>query len=429
MIIKDFANALSDKGRSLASGSARMDMELFMDAASNKYHHEDNPQGAFALNVAENSPMVAAMKRKIEKIFTEVSPDDWIFKYTDALGHPLVREVMADFMNQYFGPADFSAANIAFSAGAAAVIEVSTFVLLNPGDVVVIPAPAYPMYTNDLALKNDVGRYDLQIPETSGSEAEKGGLNVAMLKKTKLELDSQGKKFGMLLITSPDNPTGKIFQTSDLLDMAAWCHQHKIHMVVNEIYALSEWKKEKHDSFATIMATMQSEYLHLWYALSKDFAMSGFRFGLAHSLNQAFMKAYGNANIPHMVSNLTQWIVGTIFQDAAFIEVFIKESKQHLQKSHAMVTTLLEKFELPYADAEGSFFIWADFSRFLKVGDESEYLAFWEEMYRNSGVLLTPELGFGHKSTGYFRIVHTAVSITELSIAMQRLEVFLEEKM
>ena len=70
--------------------------------------------------------------------------------------------------------------------------------------------------------------------------------------------------------------------------------------------------------------------------MSKDFAMSGMRFGIVHSLNKAFMAGLSNSNIPHMVSNMTQWLVGEMFNDTAFIEAYIQENTKRLTASYKL---------------------------------------------------------------------------------------------
>jgi len=95
-------------------------------------------------------------------------------------------------------------------------------------------------------------------------------------------------------------------------------------LIVNEIYGLSiintkhpaiknEYQKHrKFVSFAPMMQAKQSPYLHLWYALSKDLGISGFRVGILYTLNETLIKGYDNFNVPHLISNHTQWLLSEI---------------------------------------------------------------------------------------------------------------------
>jgi 1-aminocyclopropane-1-carboxylate synthase len=431
-------NTLSKRGQSLASNPARIDFEIFMEASQNLYHPEDNPNGAFPINVAENTLMSNVIKAKLSSILQEQEMPDWVLNYTSMLGNPDVRAVIARFMEQYLCKCPISPDTIAFSAGASAIIEVSSFVLANSGDVVVIPAPSYPMYTKDLGIKTEMERYDLQTHfdlDDIGSDAP---VQKTHLDKAWADLKAQGKCFKILLITSPDNPTGCRYTARQLQDLADWCMAHEVHLIVNEIYGLSlidtqdealqhEYdNSEKYASFATIMHKEKSDFLHLWYAFSKDFAMSGLRFGLVHSMNEVFMVGFGNANIPHMVSNITQWMVGEMLKDTDFVEAYIEENKLRLNKSYKLTIEALRKINVPYIPSKGSLFVWADFSKYLKEDSEAGQEQLWLDIYRNTGILLTPGIGFQHEKKGMFRIVFTAISYSDLEVALGRIVEYLE---
>ena len=65
-----------------------------------------------------------------------------------------MRAEVARFMEEKLCKCPVDADAIGFSAGASAIVEVSSFVLADAGDVVVIPAPSYSMYTKDFGTKN-----------------------------------------------------------------------------------------------------------------------------------------------------------------------------------------------------------------------------------------------------------------------------------
>ena len=431
-------SSLSKSGQSLASNPARIDFEIFMEAAQNLYDPKTNPKGTFPLNIAENSPSTAWIQNKLDKITAKKKMPDWVMKYTDPTGNPEVREAMANFMEKHLCKCPISPNSLVFSAGASSIIEISSFALADPGDVVVIPAPSYPMYTNDMGVKSKLERYDLQTHFFLDEIGSSAPVTVPKLEKAKTEIKAQGKRFKILLITSPDNPTGCVYPKKQLKKLAKWCIKNKIHMVVNEIYGLSlidttikAIKKDypesiKYKSFARVMRKKKSPYLHLWYALSKDFAMSGLRFGIVHSHNESFIQALANINIPHMVSNYTQWMVGEMFKDDDFISSYIKKNKKRLNKSYLLVIKFLKKLDIPYIPSRGSLFVWADFSKYMKRYSTKAEEEMWLEIYRKTGVLLTPGMGFQHRRKGMFRIVFTAVPYGYLKVALKRMKKFLD---
>lgn len=435
--MKQQDKTLSKRGQDLAENPARIDMTLFMDAVQNLYCPNNNPTGAFPLNVAENSLTAPIIKAKLRSILQEKELPDWILKYTDSLGHPEVRVDLANFMEKHLCKCPIDPDTLALSAGASAVIEVTSFVLANSGDVAVIPAPSYPMYTKDLGTKSGVERYDLQTHYNIEETGSKAPVDISILDKVFSELKSQNKCFKILLITSPDNPTGCMYSKIQLQQLAEWCILNKVHMIVNEIYGLSlidtkdslikeAYKNDEiYASFAKIMAELQSDYLHLWYAFSKDFSMSGLRFGVLHSLNTKLINGYENANIPHMVSNITQWMIGEMLKDAVFIDDYIKTNTLLLNTSYKLVVEALNKINIPFVPSRGSLFVWADLSKFLKENSDEGQEQLWIDIYNNTGVLLTPGAGFNHQKNGLFRIVFTAIEANHLKVAMDRLITFL----
>ena len=432
-------SSLSDRGQQLASNPARVDFEVFMDAMQNLYSKEENPNGAFPLNVAENKLMSDVIRNKLNSIMWLNEIPEWVMAYTHPNGHPEVRQQVAQFMETHLCKCPIDENSIAFSAGASAIIEACSFVLSNPGDVVVIPAPSYPMYTNDLGVKSGMERFDLQT-HFEITEINSALITEKLLDQTKSDLDAQGKCFKLLLISSPDNPTGISYPMSHLEIVAQWCSKNKIHLVVNEIYGLSTIDtkhpavKDDYDhnlefgSFAQIMKKHQSDYLHLWYAMSKDFASSGLRFGILHSLNEALIEGFSNANIPHMVSNHTQWMIGNLLSDNVFLKDYLPENQRSLTKSYVLTINILKELGIEYVPIRGSFFVWADFSKYLTEQTQEAEDRLWLEIYENTGIVLTPGKGFQHQKKGLFRIVFTAVPFDLLQVALERMKNYLHQR-
>jgi len=63
-------------------------------------------------------------------------------------------------------------------------------------------------------------------------------------------------------------------------------------------------------------------------------------------------------------------------------------------------------------------------SEFMNHDSKDAELELWQDLFRATGVLLTPGIGFGHTKRGLFRVVYPCVSIEELKVAMGRIERF-----
>jgi aspartate/methionine/tyrosine aminotransferase len=431
---------LSKRGAIAADAVLRFDLEVYFEAVHNLYHKENNPNGTFPLNMAENKLCWPLLQAKMRDITSGNDIPNWVSNYTSSLGHPEVREVIADFLSKHLTGCPMDGDKIGMSAGATSVIEMTAMVLGDAGDVAVYPAPCYPVYKQDMGNKAGVERYDL-ITHHEVAEIQSGPiLTVGHLEKAKKEIEAQGKRFRFLVLTSPDNPTGGIYDYNTLLAITDWCMERKIHLIVNEIYGLSlidtnhpelsdDYSRHPvFKSFANIMLDKQSDFLHMWYAFSKDFGASGFRVGLVYSHNKTFLKAYANYNAPNMVSNYTQWIFQKVLEDDNFVTPYIQTNQKRLTASYVEAIRTFRALNIPYVPAGGSLFIWIDLSEFLMDQTQVSENKFWLELYDATGILLTPGEGFGHTKKGQFRVVFPCMPLENLKVALKRLKDFIAQK-
>ena len=430
-------SSLSSRGARAAEATSRPDQDAFHEAQQNVYHVTDNPDGAITLNVAENVLGWAALKLKIDEITTDLPLPDWIAKYTHFAGHPDVRRAVAAFMTRHLTGSRIDPDLLVLTAGAMSAIDISAHVLGDPGDVVVIPSPSYPVYTHDLGIRAELNRYDL-ITHHDVEEISDGPLlTTTHLDEALANIQVAGQRFRLLIITTPDNPTGGMHDRPTLDAIADWCIRHQVHLIVNEIYGLSRIDTQHHEladdyrddpffaSFAQILDDRNSDYLHYCYALSKDFGVSGFRFGLMYSRNEAFISAFSLLNTFSMTSNLTQWVIQNILEDEAFVTSFIENNRSKLTESYLDVVRVLRRCELPYVPSRGGLFVWADFSGLLTSDTAIAAHELWLKIYESSGVLLTPGEGFGHTKHGMMRSVYAGTEPDSLRVAMERLERFM----
>lgn len=428
---------LSKRGTRAFNTVVRSDFELYFEASQNLYHPVTNTTGSFTLNVADNKLNWEKLKSKLEFISATEQIPDWVSGYTSGLGHESFRSALAGFLSTFIANEEIDYGNIGIAAGATAVIEVTSMILADAGEVAVFPSPSYPVYALDINNKAGLERYDLQTHHEIDSISTGPILSIEHLEAAKDDIQEQGKIFRLLVLTNPDNPTGGVYSLAQLESISDWCIQNKIHLIVNEIYALATLTTSHpsiskdysvHHAFVSILPIInrkRSPYIHQWYALSKDLGISGMRIGMVYSLNKDLIVAFNNLNLPHMVSNHTQWLIGNVLNDKEFLKTYLLEQQTALTESYAIVTKMLQKLSIPYVPSYGSLFVWADFSKFLSRVSVDAELIFWKDLYMNTGILLTPGTGFGHTKKGMFRIVYTSIGTAYLQIAMERLVKYL----
>ena len=429
------AHSLSDRGRALVDKPLRDDFELFHDAEQNPFDPADNPSGAIPLCIAENVLSWPEMRTRLTELAGRPLPD-WVAKYTDVKGAPAFREALAGFAGRLIAPLGGRDAlaldpeGFAVSSGATAVVELTSLLLGDDGDVAAFPAPCYPVYAQDIGHKAHLGRYDVPCAEDWDGAEGVHPLTVADLDAARAEVSAQGKTLRMVVLTQPDNPTGAIYTEAQLSDFADWAIAHEVHLCVNELYALSQLDTTDarladhygadpaaYFSFLHLVERHRSPYLHWWYSFSKDFGISGLRCGALYSRNADFLQAFGNLGAPHTVSNHTQWLLAQLLADESWVAAFAKTNQQRLTDAYASVVAALRQNGVAYTPARGSLFVWARLNADGAVTDE----AFWRKLYEDTGVLLTGPNGFGYEERGWLRIVYSCVEPAALAEAVRRL--------
>lgn len=436
---KHSEQGLSTRGSLAANSPMRVDMQVYFEALENRYHEQDNPDGKFPMNVAENTLCWSMLKEKLQAVAKQEIPE-WVGGYGNPAGNDGFRAAAANYLSEFLFHCEVPKETLAFSSGLTSVIDLTSFLLANPGEVAMIPAPAYPVYTSDIGVKAGVERYDITTHHSLAELKNGIPLTINQLEESLAEIKAKGKTAKMLILTTPDNPTGGIYKLEQLKEIANWCIVHQIHLVVNEIYGLTTINtdhpnlKELYDdslsftSFATIMQTYKSPYLHLWYSISKDLGLSGFRVGMVHSYNEEFLAGYTNINMTHSVSNYTQWTLQQVFEDMGFMKKYLNQMQKALTESYVIVHEALQSIGIAHSPAYGSLFAWMDLGELLAAQTREAEEVIWLEIYEKAGLLLTPTNGFGHEQFGLYRMVISYVSPKELKVAMERLTSFIKNK-
>ncbi len=433
---------LSKRGEAAATQPLRADLDAFYEAMEDRYHAQDNPNGKFPLTIAENALCWPELRDKFRTIQAENQTPDWVASYTSILGAPELRAAAADFLKRHLAGVNLDPERIGVAAGAAAIIEMTALLLGDPSDVAVIPGPAYMAYTPDIGAKAGLKRYDLHHIPTKETPKSRFRLPT-YFQHTTADLDRAyaelGNRFRMLILTQPNNPSGQVFTESQILAFADWCDDHEVHLVVNEIYALSLIDQDHEDlvedygerrwftSVLRLLEGRKSPYFHWWYSFSKDFGISGFRLGMVYSHNEQMLKAWGNTGAPSMASNHSQWLAQRMLEDEAWVREYITINSRRLTESYALVIRTLRAHNIAYAPAAGSLFVWFNLRHLLTADTDEAEMKIWQRVYDETGILLTSPVGQGSPERGWFRMVYSCVQFPELEVAMKRFEAFLGE--
>jgi len=337
--------------------------------------------------------------------------------YQPTQGVPSLRAAMASYLQSLLvtptvhpsSPLKFNPDNIVVGAGCNAVLENLCMVLANPGDAVLIPTPYYAAFEFDLVARASC--HIVPVNTFNHQEAEVPGCKVPIEpefyypNKSSLEaayhrsMEETGRAPRVLLLSHPNNPLGICYPPDVMEECIDWCREREVHLISDEIYAGSVYRKEGTEGKPTFVSAMTmggsssdttssasttkpglnlGPYIHLVYALSKDFALSGLRFGVAYTENEEILMPLQKLNDMCQISSQTQLLVERMMcahaviqqgeeEDVSqkFVDVCLKSNQDNIRKRCDLLHAWLDELEIPYLRADSGLFVWMDFREFL----------------------------------------------------------------
>ena len=285
--------------------------------------------------------------------------------------------------------------NILVTVGATGALNTALTGLLNPGDEVIIPIPAFPLYESIATAAGAVSVF-LDLKKSS-FQIDKADLETVISEKTRA-----------IVLNSPNNPTGCVLSWDSLNIVAELAQEHDFYIICDNVYAALS-------SDPVPDLTLRSELRErviLCQSFSKPWAMTGWRLGWLAApapLIDKFtlLQAAQIASVP------------TFLQKAAetALKVDVADMAYGYRKRREYVLNRLDAMGLTYPRPEGAFYVFPDISRF---GMDSE--TFCIRLIEEGGLAAVPGSCFGGE--GHIRLSY-CYSDEELRESLDRLEKFI----
>lgn len=187
-------------------------------------------------------------------------------QYSNTWGYSPLRQAIADKMLRYNGLAADPEHEITVTCGASEALNVSLLSLVNRGEEVIVFEPFYENYHPNVVVAGGVPRYvKLNAPNYTFDPAE---LARAFNRRTRA-----------ILINTPHNPTGRVFNREELTVIAELCQKWNVVAITDEIYEYMVYDGNRHLSLATLPG-MRDRTITI-SGLSKTFGITGWRLGYA----------------------------------------------------------------------------------------------------------------------------------------------------
>ena len=215
-------------------------------------------------------------------------------KYTPASGISQLKKALCEKFKKDNG-LTYTPAQIVVTNGAKHALFNTFFVLLNPGDEVLIPSPYWTTYPEIVKMSDGEPVY-INTDEASG------------FKMTPAQLaDAIGPRTKAVILNSPSNPTGAVYEKEELLALGEVLREHSIYIVTDEIYERFVYDGIAHYSLGELCPDLQDRIIII-NGVSKTYAMTGWRIGYSASCRE-LSKIMGSIQ-SHATSNpnsIAQW--------------------------------------------------------------------------------------------------------------------------
>lgn len=325
-------------------------------------------------------------------------------KYTPAAGLANFRQAIVDFYAKRFG-AELSTNEIAAACGGKQALFNAACALLNAGDEVLIPQPYWVTFPEIVNFCRAVPVYIDTEPTEFILTAD--SVAAAITDKTKL-----------LIINSPNNPTGRVIPKDELIRIFEVCASKGVYVITDECYLFFVYPPAEPFSAASLPAAMR-KYICIAGSFSKTYAMTGWRIGYTIAdpeWTKAMVKLQSHS-ATHPTSFVQYACAEALGDLDKTLEVVALMTNEYEKRRNWLVPALNEIRGLKCAMPEGAFYAFVDVRGLLgaKLHTSADVA---EVMLKHAHTVVTDGAGFG--AEGFLRISY-ATSLHNLERAMTAL--------
>jgi aspartate aminotransferase len=388
-----FLNLLLNESVKVQSDNKQTHLSMFLKAKA----LEEEGKKIIHLEVGEpDFQPPEEVKTALEEVY-----DKGYGKYGSPKGITELRHVLAMECAGWNEPQDSSRLipihtdNIMICPGARFAVYLAITTLLNPGDEIVVIEPSWPAY-KDCALNAGIKVRTIKTTLETKWEPSIEQINNAVNENTK-----------MIILNSPNNPTGKVLPEKLLDDIIQTAKNHDLYVLSDEIY--SEYANN--DWMSVLIYNYEKSIVAK--SFSKSHAMTGYRIGWV----------VADPSIIEKMSKLQALSLTNVSEPIQYVA--LQALKANTSSNTAIIKSRLESL-IKIAKDVGLEFIEPDGAMYLFA--KTKYKDFdatkFSEKLLEQGVAIAPGEGFGDYKE-FFRI--TAINETKLKEGMTILDTILKE--
>lgn len=290
-----------------------------------------------------------------------------------------------------------TADQVLITVGASQALFTALLGILNPGEEVILPTPAFSLYDTIVTIAGGRSVY---------MDLTKTGFQIT----PELLRDHITPNTKAIVLNSPNNPTGTVLTEESLAAVKAAILGKPIFLICDNVYHDLSYRPCPD---LTLDRELKEQTI-LCQSFSKPWAMTGWRIGYLTCPDYVMDRLL-------LLSVAQTAAVPTFVQDGALaaLEVDTAKMRETYRRRRDYVTARLEAMGLQFPAPEGAFYVFPDISRFGLSSDE-----FCTRMIREAGVAAVPGSCFG--AEGYIRLSYCYCD-EELAEGLNRLESFIQQ--
>ena len=320
-------------------------------------------------------------------------------QYTVNRGIPELREAIADTMARENG-VEYAPEQVTVKTGAMEALSLAILAVAGPGDEVVVPTPAWPNYVNHAQIAGATP-VEVPLPADDGFDLDPELVGDAITDDT-----------AAVILTSPSNPTGRVYDEEAMREVVDVAADHDAYVVADEVYG----RRTNDRDFRGMASYVEHpERVLTIGSCSKTYAMTGWRLGWLAG-PEAVVEAVTS------LGESTTACPSSVSQQAALAALTgpqdpVAEMKAAFEERRDFVVERVA--DMPVVSCprpEGAFYAFLDVSDLPGTSFEIA-----ERLLSEYGVVTAPGDGFGDAGEGYLRLSF-ANSLDRIEAGLDRVE-------
>ncbi|KYK56070.1 aminotransferase [Drechmeria coniospora] len=393
---------------------------FFLEVLADLWHPESNPRGYVNLGLAENCLMHGQLLSRMHMMLKEPGAiPDLALTYGD--GYKRLRQAVSRFLTRQLHPFfPIEPSHVLPGNGCTVAIENMAWALANPGEGILVGRPYYGAFPTDIGKRTGVKF----VPVSFGDDDAMGMAAVQRYEDAICAARDGGGRIGAIMLAHPHNPLGRCYPRDVLVAYMRLCEKHQVHLVSDEIYALSVFDNtidgdaDASAPFTSVLSIdpagiIDRSLVHVLWGMSKDFGANGLRMGfVVTQANTKLQAALGSVFEFSWTSALSDLVTVRILEDDDWVESYLAENRRRLAAHHERVIRWAREHEIPYAaGTNAGFFVWVNLGSAYRRHRPGRSVADVDETVMKAllerRVFLADGVRFGAEQAGWFRIIFT----------------------